>query len=139
MPLTQLRRLVLPAPLGPTRAKISPLVTLRLTPPSTRRPPKASRTSSTTRREAGSAMPATLAVIRLDVAIAARLPARAHPEVELADVGVLQQASRGVLVDDPPALHDVAVVGDAEGGRRVLLDEQDGETELGPQPGQDLE
>src|SRR5262245_62752943 len=120
MPLTQLSRLVLPAPLGPTRAKISPVTTRTLTPPSTRRPPKARRTSSTTRREAGSAMPATLAAIRLDVAIAARLPARAHPEVELADVGGLQQAGRGGLRDDPPSPHDVSVAGQPEGVRRGL-------------------
>src|SRR2546427_2212167 len=131
MPLTQLSRLVLPAPFGPTRAKISPVATRKLTPPRTRSPPKASRTSSTARSAPrGSAMPAPLAAILLDLAIAPRLAPLADAEVELADVGVLEQPGRGVLVDDPAALHDVAVVGDPEGGGRVLLDEEDGEAEL---------
>src|SRR5215471_20169650 len=139
MPLTQLSRLVFPAPLGPTRAKISPVLTLNETPPRTRRPPKASRSSSTARRATGSAMPAALASIGLDVAIVAGLTTGADTEVELPDVGVRQQPGRGVLVDDPAALHDVPVVGDPKGGRRVLLDEEDGEAEVGAQTRQHLE
>src|SRR5262245_41731461 len=132
MPLTQFNRLVLPAPLGPTRAKISPVATRKLTPPSTTSPPKASRTSSTVRSgPAGSAMPAALATVRLDVAVTARLAALAHAQVELADVGVLEQAGGGVLVHDAATLHHIPVVGDLQGGRGVLLHEQDGEPELG--------
>src|SRR5919198_1655334 len=131
MPLTQFSKLVLPAPFGPTRAKISPLATRTPTPPSTRRPPKASlRSLTSSSAPAPSAMPATLAAIRLDLAIAAGLAALAHAEVELADVGVREQSGRGVLVDDASPLHDVTIVGDPERGRRVLLDEEDGEAEL---------
>src|SRR5512138_871253 len=67
--------------------------------------------------------PALAALVELEVLVA-RL-AHAAAEVELLHVLVRAQLVRLAVEDDAAALHDVAVVGDAEGEVRVLLDEQE--------------
>src|SRR3989338_5690659 len=117
MPLTQLRTLVFPAPFGPTRAKISPRRTAKLTPSSTCSPPKASCSASTLSSSCVlvSSMPAALAAVLLDVPIALGASHGADTEKDPPVVRVPQQTRGGPLVHDPSVLHDVSIVGDAEG------------------------
>src|SRR6266568_4085928 len=125
MPLMQLSTLVLPAPLGPIRAKSSPGSTAKLTPSSTTRPPKASRRRSTS----SSAIPPPAPAILLDRAVASSLAA-GLAEIELLDVLVALQA-RGVAVKHHAAvLQHIAVVRDLEGDRGALLHQHDGDAEL---------
>src|SRR2546422_10387421 len=62
-----------------------------------------------------------------------------QPEVELLHVGVLAQRLHRTVQHDPSVLHDVAVLGDGECHRRVLLDEQHRQLLLAIEPLDDLE
>src|SRR6266566_81675 len=131
MPLTQLSTLVLPAPFGPMSANSSPFSTASDTPSSTVRPPKRNVRCST----ASSAIPSPAAAVLLDVAVAPALAAGAA-EIEFLDVGMATQAFGGAVEHDAATLHHVAVVGDLQGDRRALLDDQDGDGELTPDLGE---
>src|SRR5437773_2245763 len=131
MPLTQLSTLVLPAPLGPMSANSSPVSTASDTPSSTVRPPK----RSARRSMASSAIPSPATAVLLDVAVAPTLAAGAA-EIELLDVGMAAQPLGGAVEHDAAALHHVAVVGDLQGHRRALLDDQDGDAKLAPDLGE---
>src|SRR5262249_46182307 len=76
------------------------------------------------------AQPAFATLVVLDLAIRLAGADLGEPEIELLDVGVLPQRVRTALQHDATRLHDVAVLGDGQGQRRVLLDEQHGEALL---------
>src|SRR5688500_6634074 len=84
--------------------------------------PGAARRASTS--VATSHAPLLLAPVGLHVAerLAASL---AHAEVELLDVLVGEELLARPVLHDLPGLHHVAVMGDRQRHRRVLLDEQD--------------
>src|SRR5215472_3368060 len=76
------------------------------------------------RSRAGSECPALPALVELDLLVTLPPPRLAQTEVELADVIVSPEFGGRTLEDDPPVLHDVAVIGNPEGDPRVLLDEE---------------
>src|ERR671915_442256 len=78
-------------------------------------------------------------LVVLDVAVAPALAGLGEAEIELLHVGVALELVRRPLQDDAAVLHDVAVVGDAQGEARVLLDDQDRRVELPVEPLDDLE
>src|SRR5690349_18278165 len=125
MPLTQLSTDVLPAPFGPISARSSPGAAANDTSSSTTSPPNRRVRRST----ASSAIPPPAPAILLDVAVAAPR-AGAAAEVELLHVGMGAQPLGRTVEHDAAVLHHVAVVGDRQGDRRALLDQQDGEVEL---------
>src|SRR5262245_52564637 len=125
MPLMQLSTLVLPAPFGPISANSSPPSTANDTLSRTTRPPKRSERLSTV----SSAIPPPAAPILLDRAIASPLAARLA-EVELLDLTVIAQPPAIALQHDAAVFQHVAVIGDGKCHRGVLLDDDDGDTEV---------
>src|SRR2546426_6358939 len=95
-PQMQFSTEVLPAPLGPMSARISPWRALSETLSRTFSPPKASDTE----RSSSSAIPAPAPAVLLDVAVAAPLRPRACSEIELLDVLVRAQALGGAVEHD---------------------------------------
>src|SRR5690349_11498280 len=85
------------------------------------------------------AEPAFTALVVLHLAVRLAAADLGETEVELLDVGVLAQRLGAALQHDAAVLHHVAVVGDGEGQRRVLLDQQHGELLLTIHPLHDLE
>src|SRR6266478_5310820 len=137
-----LSKVVLPAPLGPMTDRISPRRTSRLTRPTACTPPKDLETSaiSSWALMAGfSREPPLAAPVVLDVAIALPLPDTGQPQVELLDVLVLADRLDVAVQHHPAVLHDVHVLGEAEGHVGVLLGEQDRHPLLPVQPAHDLE
>src|SRR5262245_14129217 len=134
MPLTQLRRLVLPAPFGPMRANSSPASTASDTLSRTVSPPNRSVRASM----ANSAIPSPGAAILLDVAIAPASTGHV-PEIEFLDVAMLAQALGAAVEHDAAVLEHIAVVGNIEGKARALLDQEDGEAELAADPDQPMQ
>src|SRR5262245_18685230 len=128
MRLTQLKALVLPAPLGPMSANSSAGCTANDRSSSTARPPKSKDRLSTS----SSAIPPPAAPVLLHVTAAASRPAAALPEIELLDIGMVAQARAVAVEHDTAVLHDVAVVGDGEGDRRALFHQHHREPELAP-------
>src|SRR5262245_22948923 len=90
-------------------------------------------------REMPLAQPAFAALVVLDVPVGLPGPDLGQPEVELLDIRVVAELVRGAVEHDAPALHHVAVVGDAEVEGSVLLDEEHGELLLAVEPLNDLE
>src|SRR3982074_1702072 len=136
MPLTQLRTLVLPAPVWPMSENSSPPSTASDTPSSTVRPPK----RNVRRSSASSAIPSPAAAILLHVAVVPALAALGA-EIELLDVGMAAQALGGAVEHDPAVLHHITVVGDFQRHGRALLHDQNGDAELAPdfdQPAQQV-
>src|SRR5262249_60055168 len=69
--------------------------------------------------------PALAALVELHVLETLAATGLAEPEVELAHVVVAAQLGGRTVEDDPAVLHDVAIIRDAQGHLRVLLDEQE--------------
>src|SRR6058998_286070 len=86
-----------------------------------------------------SRQPPFAATVVLHVAVALALPDARQPEVELLDVLVLDDRPRVAVEHDPPVLHHVAILGELERHRRVLLGEQDGHAFLAIEPADDVE
>src|SRR6266513_2215400 len=124
MPHTQLRMLVLPAPLGPMRASSSPARTSKDTRSRTLSPPKASEMSRNASSADVSAIPAPAPAVLLHIAVVAPPLAAARAQVELADVLVSAQPLGRAVEHDASVLHDVSVVREPERHLRVLFDEQ---------------
>src|SRR5687768_5639693 len=120
----QLRIEVLPAPLGPIRARSSPARASNETSRSTSSPPKDRETPERPR----SAIPPAAAAVLLDVAVAAA-PAGAA-EVELLDVLVRAQPLGRAVQHDAAVLEYVGMVGHLQRDLGVLLHEEYGGAEL---------
>src|SRR5215470_19988733 len=122
----QLSTLVLPAPFGPIKANSSAGSTANEMPSSTTRPPNRSVSRSTSI----SAIPSPAAAILFDGAVAAPV-ARRLAEIELLDVAMRHQPRAVAVEHDSSIFKDVAVVGDLQGHRGALLDDDEGDAELG--------
>src|SRR3954454_21771178 len=70
--------------------------------------------------------PALAAAVVLGLAVGFAGARVVQTEIELLDIGVLTQALSRSFQHDAPVLHDIAMIGDLERQRRVLLDEQHG-------------
>src|SRR5512134_1123892 len=122
-----LSRVVLPAPLGPITERISPCRTSRLTRPTACTPPKDFETStiwSCALMSGPSRQPSFPPLVVFDVPIALPLTHPGQPQVELLDVLVLAHRLDVAVQHDPPVLHHVDVLGEAEGHVGVLLGQQ---------------
>src|SRR5574341_2184618 len=126
MPLTQLSRLVLPAPLGPISANSSPCSTASDTSSSTVKPPKRSESLSI----ASSAIPPPAAPILLDRAIAAPVAAAGLAEIEFADVLVRNEPLRIAVENDPAVFQHIAVIGHLQRQGGILLDDQNRQRQI---------
>src|SRR5215469_2840425 len=98
-------------------------------------PPKATgaarrRRSRRHRPASSSRQPAFAPPVMLDVAVGFARADFVETEVELSDVGILAQALGWAFEDDAAVLHDIAVVGDIERERRILLDQKHSEIAL---------
>src|SRR5436305_1109966 len=81
-----------------------------------------------------SSEPSFAPLVMLDVAKAFSLMTDRKTEIELADVGVGGEFCAVAVEHDAAVLHHVAVVGERDGRRRVLLDQQDGDALLAVDP-----
>src|SRR5215831_159908 len=127
MPLTQLRTLVLPAPLGPISANSSPASTANETLSRTTRPPKRSDRFSIS----SSAIPPPAAPILFDGPIAPSL-ATNLPEIEFLDFVVIAQPLGIALQHDPTVFQHVAMIGNRKRHRCILFDDKNTDAELTP-------
>src|SRR5262249_54226931 len=99
----------------------------------TRAPPLAAiRTATPARVGAGprwtaSAQPAFTALVVLDVPVRLARADLGETQIELLDVGVLTHRGGRPLQDDPAIFHHVPLVGDGQGQRRILLDQEHGQ------------
>src|SRR5215475_2844192 len=125
MPLMQLSTLVLPAPFGPIRANNSPCLTANDTLSSTVSPPKRRLRCSM----ASSAIPPPRAAILLNVAVGAPLTS-GLAQIDFLDVLMTFESFAIPIEDDASVLHDLSVIGDLQGRRRALFDQQDADAEL---------
>src|SRR4029077_17754494 len=89
--------------------------------------PRRPRTGSATKqsREEGLREPALPSAVMLGVAIGFAGAGLVEPEIEFLDVGILPQAVGRAFEHDAAVFHHIAVVGDVERQRRVLLYEED--------------
>src|SRR5450756_1978250 len=90
MPLMQLRRLVLPAPFGPIRAKSTPLYTFRETSSRIFSPPM-ERLTPSIRRSIGLSIPPSRSSVLLDITITRSGFPAALSQIELLDVLMIQK------------------------------------------------
>src|SRR6185436_4681939 len=88
---------------------------------------------------APSRQPPLAPLVVLHVAIRLPRPDLRQAEIELLDVGITAERLAAALQYDPAVLHHVAVVGDGEGQRRVLLDQEHRQLLLAVEPPHDLE
>src|ERR1700721_1631769 len=115
MPPMQLKRLVLPAPLGPMSAINSPASALKETSRSTWSPPKASETLRTS----------SSAMVRLRQSFCARVAiaaTRSVPPAEIIclDMRIRTHARAVALQRDLAILQHVGVIRDLQGDHRIL-------------------
>src|SRR5262245_36818252 len=128
------RSVVLPAPFGPMTDTIDPCRTAKSTPRTACTPPKdfdvpwtsSCKSGPAAPRSTPSAQPALTPAIMLDVPVALAMANAGETQVELLDVLVVADHGRVPVQDDPPALHHVGILGEAERHGRVLLREQHG-------------
>src|SRR5690606_37711764 len=73
-----------------------------------------------------SGQPAFATLVVLDVSEAAALPSTAHAQIKLPYIGVGGKLFGRAIDNDLAHFHDVAVVGNRQGHRRVLLHQQHG-------------
>src|SRR5215475_8264256 len=125
MPLTQLRTLVLPAPLGPISANSSPASTANETLSRTTRPPKRSDRFSIS----SSAIPPPAAPILFDGPIAPSL-ATNLPEIEFLDFVVIAQPLGIALQHDTAVFQHVPIVGNRERHGCILFDDGNADAKL---------
>src|SRR5882762_1557804 len=71
--------------------------------------------------------PALAPTVMFRVAVGFAGAGLVEPEIEFLDVGILSQAFGRAFEYDAAVFHDIAVIGDVECQRRVLLDQQHGE------------
>src|SRR5512134_688105 len=87
----------------------------------------------------GLAEPAFAALVVLHLAVRLAGADLGEAEVELLDVGVLPEGLGAAFQHDAPVLHHVAVLGDRQRQRGVLLDQQHGQALLAVHALHDLE
>ncbi len=75
--------------------------------------------------------PALAAFVELEIFETLPTPSFTEPQIELTHVLIAPQHLSGTVQDDPAVLHDIAVMGDAEGDLGILLDQQTGRAVLG--------
>src|SRR3989338_5444606 len=71
--------------------------------------------------------PAFTPFVVLDVPVGLPGPDLGEPKIELLDIRVLPERFRRAVEHDPPVLHHIAVVGDGQRERGVLLHQEHGE------------
>src|SRR3990172_6997252 len=80
------------------------------------------------------AQPAFTPFVVLDVPVGLPGPNVGEPEIKLLDIRVLPERFCRAVEHDPPVLHHIAVVGDGQRERGVLLHQEHGELLLPVQP-----
>src|SRR5258705_7961012 len=131
----QLRTLVLPAPLGPISAISSAASTASETRSRTSSPPKARLRSVIS----SSAIPSPIATVLLDGAIAAALAGARLPQIELAHVRMIGEAPGAAVEHDAAVFQNVTVVDHAQAEGRILLHDQQGQSQRAADPNQALQ
>src|SRR5580704_14285300 len=126
MPLMQLSTLVLPAPFGPISASSSPASTCSDTSLRTARPPKLSERCSTA---SSGIRPLTCRGLPQRPIGAALIAARLT-EIRFLNFAPAAQFGGSAFEDDAAGFKHVAVVGDGERHARVLLHQQNGDSQL---------